>query len=240
MILRGWRRRVWIASLLLAAGSRLPEARADSYYYQVDKDGSLRLTNAPDDKRYHAFMTSGGPASISGGGTGRYSDQIRRESSRYGLDPNLVEAVIATESNFNPWAVSRKGARGLMQLMPSTAQRFGVSDVHDPTQNIQGGVQYLRHLLDVFGGDLVLSLAAYNAGEGVVQSLGRVPDYQETRDYVDRVLARYGRGQPVSRTKAEGKGGAAASKPKPRIYSTVSQDGTLVYSDSPIRKADKD
>jgi hypothetical protein len=230
-----------MALLILLASVFTAGAHADSYYYQVGKDGSLHVTNAPEDKGYHAFMTSGGPSDMSSAGTSRYSEQIRREASRYGLDPNLVEAVIATESNFNPWAVSPKGARGLMQLMPSTAQQFGVSNVHDPSQNIQGGVQYLRHLLDIFGGDLVLALAAYNAGEGLVQSLGRVPDYRETRDYVDRVLARYGRGQPASGAKASAHPATAIpAKPKPRIYSTVSQDGTLVYSDSPIRKALKD
>jgi hypothetical protein len=237
MILRGAKRLLAMAAPMLLAAVFGHGVRADSYYYQVGKDGSLQVTNAPDDKRYHAFMTSGGPSAITSAGTSRYSEQIRREASRYGLDPNLVEAVIATESNFNPWAVSPKGARGLMQLMPSTAQRFGVADVHDPSQNIQGGVQYLRHLLDIFGGDLVLALAAYNAGEGVVQNLGRVPDYQETRDYVDRVLARYGRGQPASGDKTAPRPvPSAPAKPKARIYSTVSQDGTLVFSDSPIHK----
>ncbi|MCI0408021.1 MAG: lytic transglycosylase domain-containing protein [Acidobacteria bacterium] len=232
-------RRPWLLGLavLLAEGVAFASmARGDSFYYQTEEDGSISLTNAPDDRRYHAFMSTGGSG---GAPTGRYSEQIRRESGRYGLDPNLVEAVIATESNFNPWAVSPKGARGLMQLMPGTAQRFGVKNVHDPSQNIQGGVQYLRYLLDLFGGDLVLALAAYNAGEGVVQSLGRVPNYQETRQYVDRVLARYGQGIPSRAMKAGGRK-AMAARPKPQIYSTVSQDGTLVFSDTPISKVVKD
>ena len=235
-------RRPWLLGLavLLVEGAAFASiARADSFYYQTEKDGSIRLTNAPDDKEYHAFMSTGSASGSGGAPTGRYSDQIRSASGRYGLDPNLVEAVIATESNFNPWAVSPKGARGLMQLMPSTARRFGVKDVHDPSQNIQGGTQYLRHLLDLFGGDLVLALAAYNAGEGVVQNLGRVPNYQETRQYVDRVLARYGRGNPTRAVKAERPKGMPA-KPKPKIYSTVSQEGTLVFSDTPIAKVVKD
>ena len=234
------RRRSWVlglAALLLEGAALASAARADSFYYQTEKDGSIRLTNAPDDKEYHAFMSTGGGSDVTP--TGRYSEQIRRESGRYGLDPNLVEAVIATESNFNPWAVSPKGARGLMQLMPSTAQRFGVKNIHDPSQNIQGGVQYLRYLLDLFGGDLVLTLAAYNAGEGIVQNLGRVPNYQETRQYVDRVLARYGRQNPGRAMKGGGRKGVPA-QPKPKIYSTVSQEGTLVFSDTPIPKDVKD
>jgi soluble lytic murein transglycosylase-like protein len=227
-------------ALLLAQGAALASlAYADSFYYQTAKDGSIRLTNAPDDKGYHAYMSTGSASDSGGAPTGLYSEQIRSASGRYGLDPNLVEAVIATESNFNPWAVSPKGARGLMQLMPSTAQRFGVKNLHDPSQNIQGGAQYLRYLLDLFGGDLVLALAAYNAGENVVQSLGRVPNYQETRQYVDRVLARYGKGKPAGTMKAVQRS-AVPAKPKAKIYTTVSQEGTLVFSDTPLPKAVKD
>ena len=228
-----------LAVLLVQGGAFATSARADSFYYQTEEDGSIRLTNAPDDKDYHAFMSTRSGYASGDAPPGRYSEQIRRASGRYGLDPGLVEAVIATESNFNPWAVSPKGARGLMQLMPSTAQRFGVKNVHDPSQNIQGGVQYLRHLLDLFGGDLVLALAAYNAGEGVVQNLGRVPNYQETRQYVDRVLARYGRENPSGAVKGGGRK-VTPAQPKPKIYSTVSQDGTLVFSDTPISKLVKD
>jgi len=214
-------------------------ARAESIYYQVDKEGNMRLTNAPDDKSYHAYLTTHGGDSSSASVSGLYADQIRLAAGRYGVDANLVQAVIATESNFNPWAVSAKGARGLMQLMPSTARRFGVNNIHDPEQNILGGVQYLRYLLDLFGGDLVLALAAYNAGEGVVQSVGRVPNYRETRDYVDRVLARYGRG----RSDSGGRSSTARTRPrapKTKIYSTVASDGTLVFSDGPIPKSVKD
>jgi len=221
--------------LLMEGTAWVSTVRAESIYYQVEEDGSIRLTNAPDEKGYHAFMATGNASDSGGAPTGRYSEQIRRASGRYGLDPNLVEAVIATESNFNPWAVSPKGARGLMQLMPGTARRFGVQNIHDATQNIEGGTQYLRYLLDLFGGDLVLTLAAYNAGEGVVQSLGRVPNYQETRQYVDRVLARYGRGNPSRGAKA-GVPRTAPARPKAKIYSTVSQEGTLVFSDTPVSK----
>ena len=231
-----------LGAALLAAGLAVRLAGAETIYYQVDQDGTMRITNAPDEKGYHAMMNSGGPGSATVSVSGPYAEQIRRASNQYGIDPNLVRAVIATESNFDPKAVSPKGARGLMQLMPGTARRFGVEDIHDPQQNIQGGVQYLRHLLDLFGGDLVLALAAYNAGEGVVQNLGRVPQYRETRDYVDRILARYGRspktdvraGEPVAPARTQ------SARRRAPIYSGVSSDGTLVFSDSPLPKRAKD
>lgn len=106
----------------------------------------------------------------------------------YKLQPQLVLAVMATESNFNPLAVSPKNAQGLMQLIPSTASRFGVANIKDPVENIKGGMAYLRWLLAYFEGDLVLTLAAYNAGEGAVERYQGVPPYTETRHYVARIL----------------------------------------------------
>lgn len=107
------------------------------------------------------------------------------------LDPALVRAVIQAESDWNPLAVSRKGAFGLMQLLPSTAERYGVRDVFDPAQNVKGGTRYLRDLLDRYHGDLKKSLAAYNAGEQAVQRYGGVPKYPETRAYVRKVTTTY-------------------------------------------------
>jgi soluble lytic murein transglycosylase-like protein len=112
-------------------------------------------------------------------------------ATNYGVDPALVRAVIKTESNFNRWAVSNKGALGLMQLIPNTGRRFGVRDFFDPQQNVDGGVRYLRFLLDKFNGNLDLSLAAYNAGENLVEKLGRIPPIAETTNYVRRVRAIY-------------------------------------------------
>jgi len=112
-------------------------------------------------------------------------------SRNHGLDPALVRAVIKTESNFNRWAVSNKGARGLMQLIPETGFRYGVRDFFDPQQNVEGGVQYLKFLLQKFNGNLDLSLAAYNAGENLVERLGRIPPIPETTNYVRRVRANY-------------------------------------------------
>jgi len=108
------------------------------------------------------------------------------------MDPALVKEMIKVESEFNPEAVSTKGAQGLMQLMPETASLLRVADPFDPSQNIEAGVKYLKHLLVKFH-DLTLALAAYNAGEGIVEELGAVPDYPETRAYVEKVLRYYSR-----------------------------------------------
>jgi len=113
---------------------------------------------------------------------------------RHGLDPELVMAVVSVESGFRPGAVSPKGAQGLMQLMPKTAESLGVEDPFDPAQNLDGGARHLGQLLTIYGGDLVRALAAYNAGEGAVHRHGGVPPYRETRAYVKKVLERY-RGQ---------------------------------------------
>jgi soluble lytic murein transglycosylase-like protein len=117
---------------------------------------------------------------------------IRSAASKFDIDEALIRAVIHVESRFNPKAVSPKGATGLMQLMPGTARRFGVADAKDPAQNIHGGTNYLRVLLDLFNGDLRLALAAYNAGEGAVLKYNRrIPPYEETQEYVQLVLGRY-------------------------------------------------
>jgi soluble lytic murein transglycosylase-like protein len=125
---------------------------------------------------------------------------IEEAASAYAVDPLLVRSVIGVESNFNARAVSPKGAQGLMQLIPATARRFGVADVFDARQNIQGGVKYLRYLQDLFPSDVRLSLAAYNAGEGAVARFGGVPPYRGTVDYVEKVKQRYLQAQPADKT----------------------------------------
>lgn len=125
-------------------------------------------------------------------GNGPVDAAIRGAARKFGVDEALIRAVIHVESGFNPKAVSPKGATGLMQLMPGTAQRFGVANARDPSQNIHGGTNYLRVLLDLFNGDLRLALAAYNAGEGAVLKYNRrIPPYAETQDYVRLVIGRY-------------------------------------------------
>jgi soluble lytic murein transglycosylase-like protein len=116
---------------------------------------------------------------------------IDAAARQHSVDPKLVKSVMLIESGFNPAAISKKGARGLMQLMPDTAAENGVRDVHDPAQNIAGGVRYLSHLLTTYGGDLAKSLAAYNAGEAAVDRYNGVPPYDETQLYVRKTLAAY-------------------------------------------------
>ena len=119
---------------------------------------------------------------------GRYADAIADAADRHGIDRSLLAAVAKVESNFDPFALSPKGACGMLQLIPATARRFGVRNVFDPSQNIEGGARYLRWLLDRFSGDVELALAGYNAGEGAVDRHGGVPPYRETQRYVVKVL----------------------------------------------------
>ncbi len=127
-------------------------------------------------------------------GNQRVDDLITQAAARNGIDHHLILAVMKQESSFNAQAISYKGARGLMQLMPATAARFGVRDIFDPAQNIEGGARYLRFLLDTFKGDIELALAGYNAGENAVARYGnQIPPYRETQDYVRKISAHYGR-----------------------------------------------
>ena len=121
----------------------------------------------------------------------KYDALIERYARKYRVDPILIRAVIQVESNFDPNCVSKKGARGLMQLMPDTAKRYGVAKIHDPEENIMGGVHYLADLLEMFYDDLPRTLAAYNAGEGAVTKYKGIPPYEETSTYVTRALTVY-------------------------------------------------
>jgi soluble lytic murein transglycosylase-like protein len=159
---------------------------ADIYKY-VDEEGITHITNLPTDPRYRLWMVEPKPER-KGAMKVPYDSQIMDAAEKYNVESHLIRAVIKAESDFNQWAISRKGARGLMQLMPGTAYRYQVNNHFDPWSNIEGGVRYLRYLLDTFKGDLTLALAAYNAGEGAVAKYNnRVPPYQETQSYVKRV-----------------------------------------------------
>jgi soluble lytic murein transglycosylase-like protein len=147
---------------------------------------------------------------------------IREVSARYNVDPALIRAVIATESNWNSTAISRKGALGLMQLVPGTARQLGVNNAFDPKQNLDGGVRYLHTLLERYNGDLDRALAAYNAGPGAVDRARGVPRYRETREYVQKVTDSYYR--PGSDRLPH-----AFGAPRP-IYRMVADDGRVVFT----------
>ncbi|HBB18431.1 MAG: hypothetical protein A3J94_04000 [Syntrophus sp. RIFOXYC2_FULL_54_9] len=183
----------WTMSLLvlsiLILGTALT-GQADIYKY-VDPEGVVHLTNVPTQHNvpYVLIMKEKRVIiQLKGDGT-RYDDLITRASEKYRVDSTLIKAIIKAESNFNHRAVSPMGAQGLMQLMPATAASLQVKDSFHPENNIDGGVRYLRYLMNLFNGNLPLVLAAYNAGENaVLRYNNRIPPYQETQTYVKRVL----------------------------------------------------
>lgn len=174
--------KVSILSLLLI--TLATPIMADIYKF-VDKEGVAHFTNVPVDPRFEAL----GWEEEFERYIGSYDGVIQKMAVRYKVEPALIKAVIKAESNFDPSAVSRKGAIGLMQLMPGTAADMKVSDPYNPHQNIEGGTRYLRYLTGLFDNDLKLVVAAYNAGENAVIKYGRsIPPYKETREYVKRVI----------------------------------------------------
>jgi soluble lytic murein transglycosylase-like protein len=197
-------RRNIATSLLLAACLGAP-AWAGIFSHTAE-DGSISLTNVPSDPRFTLLLgESSPPASADAGGRPApaqakpYLQVVQEVSQAHGLDSALLHAVISVESGYNPKAVSRKGAAGLMQLMPETARRYGVANALDPRENLHGGARYLKDLLNLFDNDLSLALAAYNAGEAAVIKHGRrIPPYGETLRYVPKVLDLYHRAQPNS------------------------------------------
>jgi len=165
-----------------------PRTTAPILVYR-NKQGALLFTNVPNQPGYRPFLFLQPYVSrMTSKESADFDRLIRGACARYGVEFELVKAVIKAESAFNPGAISRAGARGLMQLMPETAADHGVANIHSPSQNIDGGVRHLRLLLERFDGDVTLALAAYNAGAGTVDKYNGIPPYQETQQYVRRVL----------------------------------------------------
>ena len=172
--------------LALGAGLLLAGVAGADVYRSAGPGGSVSFTDTPTEPGYSMVIREQAPILP-------WRDVVDREAERYGLDPRLVRAVIYVESGENPLAESPKGAQGLMQLMPGTAEEVGVDDPLRPRDNIRGGVGYLATLVHDFDGNLELALAAYNAGPGAVRKYGGIPPYRETENYVRKVLEVYRR-----------------------------------------------
>jgi soluble lytic murein transglycosylase len=197
--------------------------RAEVYHF-TDREGVLHFTNVPTDPRYKRLMITDGSVRsyVSPKQLSLILRTIEKSAEKFDLEPALVKAVIKTESDFNPMAVSSAGAMGLMQLMPQTATRWSVNNPMDPVENIWGGVRYLRHLLDLFDGQLSLAIAAYHAGEDRVQGTWNIPPIPATQEYVNRVLKHY----------KKYRGDRA---PRNMIYKVTMTTGEVVYTDNPQR-----
>lgn len=217
---------------------------ADIYQY-VDENGVLHFTNVNGGGKRHRKVAaekaaaeelhsateaaSAAPGALrrtSAGFSSSYSEFINTACYKHGVDPSLVHAIIKVESDFNPYALSRKGAMGLMQLMPQTAVELNVKNSFSPQENIDGGVKYLRYLLDRYEGNIKLALAAYNSGETSVKRWGTIPPFKETQQYVKKILALY-----------NGKTGSLA--PRYTIYVGYNEDGSLLLTDNPSNHQNK-
>jgi soluble lytic murein transglycosylase-like protein len=230
------KRAISVAVLALGAGLIAATPLRAQIASQVDESGKLVFVNSEPESRsprnlvppgFHVSKTANGTATMDSADERippeRLERIVRDASARHNLDPALVKAVIGVESNWNPSAVSRKGALGLMQLIPTTAGELGVGNAFDPAQNIEGGASYLRSLLDRYHGDLELTLAAYNAGPGAVERSGGVPNIRETRSYVQKVTDTYFR--PDS-----GRDPSFVSPRHNRIRQDVDENGRVVFT----------
>ncbi|MBF0371273.1 MAG: lytic transglycosylase domain-containing protein [Magnetococcales bacterium] len=189
---------IFLALAVCSLLSLFPVIGWGDIYTYTDSKGVVHLTDRPPDSRYRLMMRTHKERGLSRawgksrGGSIKFDGTIREVALKYRLRPALIRAIIRVESNFDPNAVSNKGAVGLMQLMPATARQYGVINRWDPVANIQAGTRHLKGLLIKFDNDLLLSLAAYNAGEGAVKKYGnQVPPYPETQKYVAKVLEFY-------------------------------------------------
>lgn len=166
------------------------QVSADIYMF-IDSSGVVHFTNVPTSNDYKLYIRERPVRGKQSGNTGRFDSEINKASRRFGVDSSLVKAVIAVESDFNPKAVSKKGAKGLMQIMPGNYKSLSISDPFDPSQNIMGGTLYLKRLFVRYNGKLPLVLAAYNAGPQAVDRYNTIPPFKETEKYIKKVMERY-------------------------------------------------
>ena len=217
--------------VFLVAAKAVPSMAEDKIQSYVNSNtGKLVFTNLVENSSFTAPLIAGRPDVLTEPIPASLKSLVDTISLNNGVDPELVRAVIQTESNFNRWAVSHKGALGLMQLIPETGRRYGVLDFFDPQQNVDGGVRHLRFLLEKFNGNLDLSLAAYNAGENLVERLGRIPQIPETTNYVRKIRAIYTKkSAPVAPSAAPVEQGPA--KPEaPKMFRVIDERGVVHFS----------
>lgn len=229
------------SAIALLAFAVLASSAEAQIYTRRNANGVIEATNVPDGPGFRLTYVGKGTLIHSRGFRrayrGEYDAHIQAAAALHGVAVDLIRAVILVESEFDPFAVSSKGAQGLMQLMPFTARRFGVTDPFDPRQNIMGGVQYLRVLLDLFQGDVALALAGYNAGENAVARFHGIPPFKETRGYVQKIQSLLGGGfsslgasffAPASRTAPATRGGKVVPA-RPRIYYKWSDESGVLH-----------
>jgi len=203
-------KRILFVSLILFCTAAA--ANADIYKF-VDENGVTHFTNTPRGDGYTKVISES-----TGQSEGNFDHIIREKSRKYDIEPSIIRALISAESNWDVYAISDKGAIGLMQLMPATAWEMNVKNPFDPEQNIEGGTRYLRMLLDRFNGNIEVAVAAYNAGPGAVQKSGGIPSFSETRKFVRNVISSY-------RKKSD--------RRKTRIHKITYDDGTILYTNTP-------
>ena len=182
--------RSMMISVLIILLASAPSVWADIYHY-VDGQGVMHFTNIPTSPRYQVYIKERAPKSWRSYQTKRYDHLITGASRRVGISFSLLKALIKTESDFNPLAVSKAGAQGLTQIMPENIKALNIKNPFDPWENIMGGARYLQQLIQRFNGELPLALAAYNAGPNLVERYQRIPPFKETEEFVKKVLKYY-------------------------------------------------